>query len=243
LLLLSGDDEASIAVFESGADDYLVKPISSRMLLARLAAAQRIVLLQQDLEHEREELRHFAAELAISNRCLQEAALTDALTGLPNRRYARERVQQEWAAARRADHTISCMVIDLDDFKHFNDNHGHDVGDIVLRQAAETLRQALRAQDVICRTGGDEFLVICPSVPMTEALTCGERLRRVIDEMTIENDEVRLHLTISVGIAVRDATMVDSAALVKSADRALFLAKKHGRNKVWPEVTIEGEEK
>ncbi|MDR1424408.1 MAG: diguanylate cyclase [Azoarcus sp.] len=232
LLLLPADDEAHIAVFESGADDFLISPVSMRMLVARLGAAQRIVRLQQELEHEREELRHYAAELMISNRCLQEAALTDALTGLPNRRYARGRMQQEWLTAMRNARTLGVLVVDIDGFKHVNDRYGHDVGDIALRQAADTLRRALRGQDVICRTGGDEFLVICPSATLAEALACAERLCERIRTLEILNEDQILHLTISVGVAVRDASMADAVELVKRADHAVLQAKQQGRNKV-----------
>jgi diguanylate cyclase (GGDEF)-like protein len=232
LLLLPADDVTHISVLEAGADDFFIKPAGSRVLLARLNAARRIVQLQQELEHEREDLRHFAAELAISNRCLQDAALTDALTGLPNRRYAHERMQQEWSSAQRSERSLACMVVDLDGFKQINDIYGHDVGDMALRQASDTLRQGLRGKDVICRTGGDEFLVICPETSLEEALACGERLRGEIDRFTLNTGAETLHLTISVGVAVEDDTMSDVNDLVKKADLAVLLAKKRGRNKV-----------
>ena len=233
LALLPSDDEKHIAAaIEAGADEFFIKSFGSRVLLARLNAAMRTVLLQQELEHEREELRHFAAELAISNRSLQEAALTDALTSLPNRRYALERMQQEWAAAHRSARSLACMVIDLDGFKQINDIYGHDVGDIALRLASEALRRVLRGQDVICRTGGDEFLVICPETSLEEVLACGERLRKEIDRLMVNNEDEVLRLSISVGVAVRDETMSSASDLVKKADRAVFVAKRHGRNQV-----------
>jgi len=232
LLLLPTSDEKYVAVIEAGADDFFIKAAGARMLRVRLNAAQRIMQLQQELEHDREELRHFAAELAISNRSLQEAALTDALTGLPNRRYALERLQQEWAASHRNARSLACMVIDLDCFKQINDLYGHDVGDMALRQASETMRQELRSQDVICRTGGDEFLVICPETSEKEVLACGERLRREIETLTVSNDDEALRLSISVGVAVRDETMTSAGDLVKKADRATLKAKRLGRNLV-----------
>jgi diguanylate cyclase (GGDEF)-like protein len=232
LLLLSSDDESHMTTIEAGVDDFFFKPAGMRMLLARLNAARRIVQLYQDLEHERLELRHFAADLAISNRCLQEAALSDALTGLPNRRYAHERIQQEWSAAYRSARALACMVIDIDDFKQINDVYGHDVGDMVLRHTADALRQALRTQDVICRTGGDEFLVICPETSIEEVLSCGERLRKEIDCLALNNESDVLHLSVSVGVAVRDETMSSAGDLIKRADRAVFLAKRRGRNRV-----------
>jgi diguanylate cyclase (GGDEF)-like protein len=163
---------------------------------------------------------------------LQEAALTDALTGLPNRRYALERMQQEWAASGRSARSLACMVVDLDSFKQINDIYGHDVGDITLRLASETMRRVLRSQDVICRTGGDEFLVICPETSDKEVFACGERLRKEIENLTIANEDEVLRLSISVGVAVRDDTMTNGNDLIKKADRATLRAKRLGRNQV-----------
>lgn len=234
ILLLTNveDDERLIEAFEAGADDFVTKPVKPRVLSARMRAGQRVVRLQQELERDREEIRHFAAELAITNRRLQEAALTDALTGFPNRRYAIDRIQQEWTASQRNGRPLSCMIIDLDGFKQINDSYGHDVGDMVLRQSADSLRLALRGQDVICRTGGDEFLAICPDTDLTQAMTCGERLRAAVDTLAIETGGVTLRLTISIGVAVRDGTMSDVDALMKRADQGAYLAKQRGRNRV-----------
>jgi len=232
LLLLPASDEKYIVVIEAGADDFFVKPAGARMLRVRLNTAWRVVLLRQELEREREELRHFAAELTISNRSLQEAALTDALTGLPNRRYALERMQQEWAASDRSARSLACMVIDLDCFKQINDIYGHDVGDMALRLASETMRRVLRSQDVICRTGGDEFLVICPETSEEEVVACGERLRREIENLALANEDQVLRLSISVGVAVRDASVAHGNDLIKNADRAALKAKRLGRNQV-----------
>lgn len=226
------DDERLIEAFEAGADDFVTKPVKPRVLSARMRAGQRVVRLQQELERDREEIRHFAAELAITNRRLQEAALTDALTGFPNRRYAIDRIQQEWTAAQRNGRPLSCMIIDLDGFKQINDSYGHDVGDMVLRQSADALRLALRGQDVICRTGGDEFLVICPDTDLGQAMVCGERLRAAVDQLAIETGGEALRLTISIGVAVRDDTMADLDALMKRADQGAYLAKQRGRNRV-----------
>lgn len=232
LLAPAESDEPLVAALESGADDFVLKPFRSRVLAARLRAGQRVVRLQQELERDREEVRHFAAELAISNRRLQEVALTDALTGYPNRRYAIDRMQQEWVASTRNRRPLSCMIIDLDDFKLINDSHGHDVGDMVLRQAADALREALRGQDVICRTGGDEFLVICPETAIDAAFVCAERLREAVDELVIDTGGPSIDVTVSIGVAVRDEAMADIDALIKQADRSAYLAKGQGRNRV-----------
>ncbi|BAL25566.1 diguanylate cyclase [Azoarcus sp. KH32C] len=230
LLTHQGDDERLIEAFDAGADDFVTKPVRPRVLSARLRAGLRVVRLQQELEREREEIRHFAAQLAVTNRRLQEAALTDALTGFPNRRYALDRVQQEWASASRWGRPLSCMIIDIDNFKQINDTYGHDVGDEVLRRAAEALRGALRGQDVICRTGGDEFLAICPETDLARALSCAERLRMALDSLALKAGEDRLPISGSIGVAMRVRGMVDVDALIKEADRGAYLAKQRGRN-------------
>ena len=234
ILLLTGleEDDKLVEAFEAGVDDFMVKPLKPRLLAARLRAGQRVIGLQREIERDREEIRHFAAELAVTNRRLQEAALTDSLTGFPNRRYVIERIGQEWAASSRSKRPLACMVIDVDQFKNINDSHGHDVGDTVLRQTALALKSGLRAHDVISRIGGDEFLVICPETDLPSALVCAERMRKAVEALEVESGRLRLRSSVSIGIAVRDDTMGDADALIKCADRGVYLAKQRGRNRL-----------
>lgn len=232
LLTCLEEDDRLIEAFEAGVDDFVAKPVKPKILAARLRAGQRVVRLQQEIEKDREEIRHFAAELAVTNRRLQEVALTDSLTGFPNRRYVISRLAQEWAASQRVRRPLSCMVIDVDAFKQINDSHGHDVGDAVLVQVAAALKHALRGQDVIARIGGDEFLVICPETSLEAAIVCGERLRKGVEGVTVPAGERRISVSISVGVATRDASMPDPDALVKRADQGVYAAKQRGRNKV-----------
>jgi len=231
ICVLAGEDEADLlAASAAGADDFLVRPLQRAVLTVRLRACLRTLVLQQELEHEREELRHFAAELSISNRRLQEAALTDPLTGLPNRRQAIETMQAEWAAATRHSRAFAVMIVDLDGFKTINDTHGHDVGDIALCQAAETLRAALRTQDLICRTGGDEFLVLCPDTDLKAAMLVAERLRVAVQARPVETGGPQIFLTASLGVAMRVPDMDNVDALIKCADDGVYRAKQRGRN-------------
>jgi diguanylate cyclase (GGDEF)-like protein len=234
ILLLTGleDEEKLVEAFDSGVDDFMVKPLKPRVLGARLRAGQRVIRLQQEIERDREEIRRFAAELAVTNRRLQEAALTDALTGFPNRRYAMERFQQEWSAVVRSGRPLSCMMVDLDAFKIVNDTYGHDVGDIVLKQVAAAIKGGLRGPDVVCRIGGDEFLVICPDTDREAALLCGERVRHAVEMQQIVAGGMYFKASISVGVATRDDSMADPDALIKMADRGAYQAKNHGRNQV-----------
>ncbi|MCX8018175.1 MAG: diguanylate cyclase, partial [Rhodocyclaceae bacterium] len=231
LTALEAEDKL-VEAFDAGVDDFMSKPLNTRVLGARLRAGQRVVMLQQEIERDREEIRRFAAELAVTNRRLQEAALTDVLTGFPNRRFAIERFQQEWQAANRSKRPLACLLIDLDHFKSINDSHGHDVGDLVLKEAAQAIKRGVRAQDVVCRTGGDEFLVICPETDLAAALVCGERVRRAVAALKLSTGALSLEIGVSVGVAVREAGMADIDALIKRADEGLYLAKQKGRNAV-----------
>jgi len=228
------DEEALIEALESGVNDFMIQPLKPRVLAARLSAAQRVVRLQQELEGDREELRHTAVELEVVNRRLQEVALTDMLTNFPNRRYAIERIEQEWASVLRNHRPLAAMVIDVDEFKQINDAFGHDAGDTVLRQVAAALKSGVRVQDVVCRFGGDEFLVICPDTSLESALACAERMRRAVEAVSVGTSTAARSgsISISVGVAVREVAMTDFDALIKRADQGVFIAKERGRNRV-----------
>lgn len=226
------DEQRLVEAFECGVDDFMTKPVNPRVLGARLRAGSRVIKLHQEIERDREEIRHFAAELAVSNRRLQEVALSDPLTGFPNRRYFLDRLNQEWAASARYSRELACLVIDLDQFKLVNDTYGHDVGDAVLRQTALSLKRALRAQDVIARTGGDEFLVLCPDTSHESACVAAERARQMVESTLIQVGVLQLRITVSVGVAVRKSVMVGAETLVQQADEQMAIAKKAGRNRV-----------
>jgi len=233
VVLTERDDEDELVEgLDCGVNDFMAKSLKPRVLAARLSAAQRLVRLGQELERDREEIRHTAAELEVSNRRLQEVALTDMLTGFPNRRYAIERIEQEWAAAQRGHRPLAAMVIDVDEFKQINDAYGHDVGDAVLRQVAAALKSGVRVQDVVCRFGGDEFLVICPDTTLEAAQACAERMRHAVETVSVGAGTSKRSGSISVGVAVREAAMADFDALIKRADQGLFIAKERGRNRV-----------
>jgi diguanylate cyclase (GGDEF)-like protein len=233
LLLTSFEDEDRLVeAYEAGVDDFMPKPFKPRVLAARLRAGQRVIHLQQEIERDREEIRHFAAELAVTNRRLQEAALTDSLTGCPNRRYAMERMHQEWAASLRSQRPLACMMIDIDHFKQINDGFGHATGDLMLRQTSAALKSALRVQDVICRMGGDEFLVICPDTALDAAIACANRVRKSVEAVVLELGLAKLSVGLSIGVAQRHPDMSDEDALIKAADNGTYLAKQRGRNQV-----------
>ena len=169
-------------------------------------------------------------ELALANQKLEEIALTDALTGLPNRRHAMRRLEQAWAESVNGDASLTCMMVDADGFKQINDNYGHDAGDEVLKQLARNLRYALRTDDVVCRLGGDEFFVICPDTPLDGAIKLAEKMRAEIAALRVPAGEGEWHGSISIGVATRKPQMRSMEDLVKAADESVYMAKHKGRN-------------
>jgi diguanylate cyclase (GGDEF)-like protein len=225
-------DDQLIEAFESGVDDYLTKPFTPRVLAARLRAGQRVIRLQEETRRDGEHMRRFAAELAVANRRLQQAALTDPLTGLPNRRYAMERLEQEWAASSRSRRPLCCILIDIDQFKQVNNTHGHEFGDLMLRQFAALLRKDARTEDVICRIDGEEFAVIAPDTTTSAALNLAERLRAAVARARFTSGSIAVSLTVSVGVAERAPGMERIDELMRAADRALEDAKRAGCDRV-----------
>ncbi|WP_018606034.1 GGDEF domain-containing response regulator [Uliginosibacterium gangwonense] len=234
ILILAEDvqEEVVVQALEAGADDALPKPVNLRVLLAKLGASRRLTDLNREIEQDREEIRHFAAELAVSNRRLQDAAMTDPLTGFPNRRCFSERFAQEWAFSLRNKRPLSCILVDVDHFKGINDTYGHDVGDAVLVQVAQAIRAAVRTQDVLARLGGDEFVVLCPGTAIESAMVCAERIRKAMHDLIMDTRLRSVKISISAGVACRDATMTDADSLFKRSDDGLYLAKKKGRDQV-----------
>ena len=221
-----------VEAFEAGIDDYLTKPLTPKLFFARLRAAQRVVQLQEELAFDREQLVRFSNELSAANKRLQQQALSDALTELPNRRFAMERLEQEWALTRRGERALSCMMLDIDHFKKINDTFGHQLGDEALKQVADALRKTARAQDVVCRYGGEEFLVICPDTGATAAYQAAERMRVSVESLRmLAPDGRHMPLTLSIGVAEKGEGIADMNALINRADDSLYAAKTQGRNR------------
>ena len=232
MVLAARDDDAELVrAFDAGADDFLCLPAPPPVLAARLRAGQRVAWLQEELARDQEEIRRISAELSVSNQQLQDVGMTDLLTGCPNRRYAMDRIQQEWAMATRSQRPLSCMVIDIDNLKQVNDAHGHVAGDMVLKLVASAFKDEMRAQDVLARSGGDEFLVICPDTTLQAAMACAERMRAAVESLPIVGSAQAVRGSVSIGVAVRDASVADPDALIRLADQGAYLAKR-SRNTV-----------
>ncbi len=218
--------------FESGIDDYVVKPINHGILNARLKAATRIVALQERAARHREEVRRTINELGILSRQMHTMALEDQLTKLPNRRCGLEYFDKEWSRSTRNQESLLCMIMDIDHFKNVNDTYGHDAGDVVLQSTAAVMKAAMRDSDVVCRFGGEEFLVICPGADVEVAKIVGNRVRKAIQDNVMDTAEFKGNVTISIGVAVRNDHHTSPKDLIKEADEALYAAKEAGRNMV-----------
>lgn len=233
VILTARDDEAQIVdAFAAGADDYVTKPFNPRILLARVGAGMRVFELQRQVEADRAARTRQAAELGLMTRKLRAAALTDVLTELPNRRYAMLRLAQEWESAVASGRPLSIVTCDVDHFKAINDQLGHEGGDLVLRATADALRAHTRRGDVVCRLGGEEFLVISVNSDAAGAQMCAERLRLAVEENRVRVGESDVRVTSSFGWAERTASMADIDALLRAADEAVYAAKSSGRNTV-----------
>lgn len=237
ILTINESEDELVQAFDAGADDYIIKPFTAKVLQARISSGERIIRSQRTISNDREVIRRYATKLASTNRKLQNIAMTDFLTGLPNRRNALQRLKNLIAEVQRYGEPLSCLMIDIDHFKRINDTYGHDCGDSVLKQLTKLFEEKARSYDMVSRWGGEEFLVISARSSAADTCQLAERLRR-----TVENNKFRIskgqttQLTISLGVASWCTEFNNAEELIKSADQALYQAKVNGRNRV--ELTI-----
>jgi len=177
-----------------------------------------------------------AAAIALENAQLfgevQRLAIMDGLTGTHNRRHFFELAEHELNRARRFQHPVSAIMLDLDHFKQVNDTYGHAIGDQVLRVVAERCGEGIRGIDILGRYGGEEFAVILPGTDLSGAHNMAERLRRSVADVPVPTDKGDLTVTISLGVASNVQDDADVAALLNRADAAMYAAKQTGRNRV-----------
>lgn len=210
-----------LALFSKKTERY--KPDSATNFLQRLAAIAAICV-----------------ENCLNYEHLRRLGLTDALTGLANRRELEKRMDIEVSRSLREARSFSCLYLDVDHFKQVNDVHGHDVGDYVLKKVAAIMIDAVRLGDVVARYGGEEFVIVLPGISGSVALETAERIRQAVENSTIQTAETKhLAITISIGLASFSAqknTIGDNAEiseqLIADADHALMSAKTQGRNRV-----------
>jgi diguanylate cyclase (GGDEF)-like protein len=229
IIFLSGseDDQDLQRGIEAGGDDYLVKPVSFVVLHAKIRAMRRI-------EDMRQKLVTLSVQLAAANRELEELSHRDGLTGIANRRHFDAYLDREFNRAARTHRPLGLVLLDVDHFKGYNDQHGHQAGDECLRQVAETLRSCCsRAADLAARYGGEEFALILPETDAAGAMKVAEHARVAIASLRLPHgaSAVAPHVSISAGVGARAAdAKLAVPQLLARADEALYLAKSRGRN-------------
>lgn len=172
------------------------------------------------------------SDLVLLNQQLEMTAMTDVLTGLPNRRHALQCFGQLWQQSSRNGTPLACMMVDADGLKTINDSYGHEAGDEVLRQLARCLRTVVRNDDVVCRLGGDEFLILCDDTTLAGATTLAEKLRQEVALSRIRTSTGIWQGSVSVGVAERTKSTEHFSDLLKLADNAVYVAKRNGRDGV-----------
>ncbi|MGH8371168.1 MAG: ligand-binding sensor domain-containing diguanylate cyclase [Gammaproteobacteria bacterium] len=234
--LLSPADAATLDGESEARRQYLAVPLPSGSGGFRLLLAGRggpaIELQGRDIAAAMAKQVSVALDNAQLIHELENLATTDSLTRLHNRRHFLERAEAEFERSRRYQRPLSIFLLDADHFKEINDTYGHEMGDHALRVLASICRQNLRQLDVIGRYGGEEFVVFLPETSMAKAMEVAERLRAGVEEINLDVTGGSIHVTVSIGVATATTQTDSIAALINEADRALYEAKRAGRNKV-----------
>jgi len=238
IIMLSNKDDSSLKgeAFVAGANDYLVKLPDKIELLARIRYHANVYLSRLQRDEAYRALRESQKRLVQTNLELQRLSNLDGLTGLSNRRYANEFLTSEWLRAIREQTPFSILMIDVDEFKRYNDQCGHLAGDEVLKQVADIIQTTVcRPADLAARFGGEEFTVILPATLAEGAQAIGEKIRQNVEELNIPHITTDGHsrVTVSIGGAAVFPKVGESfSSLIHLADQALYEAKRTGRNRV-----------
>lgn len=229
VIFLTGQKDSvdKIKGLEIGANDYITKPFDPGELLARVRNLLKMKELKDELEEKNKELE-------IINKKLEELSITDTLTGIYNRRYFFERLNSEFLRSKRHNLSISLLMLDLDHFKHINDTYGHQKGDDVLRKISEILKRNRRANDIVARFGGEEFIMLLCQTDPEGAFIAADRIRKDIEDHQFTwPGGPSFGATISIGISsYPDIRINNINDLIRVADTSLYEAKKQGRNRV-----------
>jgi len=229
VILLSSQNEPhqKIKGLQGGANDYVTKPFEPGELVARIKNLLMMKELQDELARKNKAMEQ-------ANKKLEELSVTDELTGIWNRRYLWERLEEEISKARRFNQTVSCLMIDIDNFKVINDTYGHITGDTVLIEIARILKTQCRNHDLLARFGGEEFVMVLQQTNLENAAQLAHRLVKATERHPFSTENHRpLKVTISIGVAAYPAQdITDVNGLIKKADEALYQAKRKGKNRV-----------
>jgi len=241
MLTVKNDIEDMVIGFDAGADDFLSKPVDSRELHSRLAVGRRILKYKYDLAQRNSVLQDTNAimenimeQLRNANETLRVLSMVDELTGISNRRSLEEHLKREWGYALRKQEPLTAIMIDVDFFKFYNDTYGHQVGDDCLRKIATILQDATtRSGDLVARYGGEEFVITLRNTDRRGGEKFAASLCTRIKELKIPHatSECGAYVTVSLGIAtIVPRTSQSHKHLIEMADKALYLAKKNGRD-------------
>lgn len=215
-----------VAGLKIGADDYIPKPFSEKELLARIQACLRVKTREDELRGMKDQLENQLKDVELM-------AITDAGTGLFNRRHFNELLEKEFSRAKRFNEPLACLMLDIDHFKDVNDTYGHPVGDSVLSEIATQLKHDVRTIEVVARYGGEEFALLLPKTMAKEALKPATRILEHISKHRFKGLPAERSITVSIGIAgLPDPMMIAKEDLVRCADFALYKAKRAGRNRI-----------
>jgi two-component system cell cycle response regulator len=220
LITEQGADDMVVRALDLGVNDYIVRPLDPNELVARSLTQIR--------------RKRYNDRLRASVKQSIELAVTDALTGLHNRRYLDNHLNLLFNRSMARGRPLSVLITDIDRFKQVNDIHGHDAGDEVLKEFANRVRSTVRGADLACRFGGEEFVVMMPDTSPEVAAGVAERLRAAVENtpFTLKRSGELLNVTASFGIASRASSVITPDQLMKQADLALYEAKNTGRNRV-----------
>ena len=230
IMVTASDDVNRLEqAFEAGATDYILKPVSKIELRARVRAVLK-------LKEEMDRRKARETQLEELTRELRDISNRDGLTGVANRRCFEEFFEREWLRCRRDDAAMSLLMVDIDFFKRYNDTYGHLQGDTCLKTVAQVLKQSQhRPGDLAARYGGEEFVVLLPNTDAAGAMQVAENVRAKLAAEAIPHatSDVSEVVTVSIGVAsVVPCAKFHSQALIQAADKALYLAKEGGRNRV-----------
>lgn len=214
---------------ERDTDSSTAPLVKALIRLFHLVSASNRKLSDMNMELE-ERVAERTAKLVQANRELEKVSVTDHLTQLPNRRFAMSQLQLLFDESRERKYHLSCMMIDADNFKEINDNYGHDAGDIVLQNLAKELKYGVRTDDIVCRLGGDEFIIICPNTNEDGAVYLAEQVKKKVNALTVKAGNGVWIGSVSIGVGCFTEQMQSVEDLIKAADIAVYKAKAAGRN-------------